>query len=70
LDAAVWTNLGSKFDGTDGRTPTETEVVAYLQALEGEAREAGEEYVRRAPRQIATSYRRAIERALGWTPID
>ena len=70
LDAAVWTNLGSKFDGTDGRTPIETEVVAYLQALEGEVRAAAEEYVRRAPRQINTAYRRAIERVLGWTPVD
>lgn len=70
LDAAVWTNLGSKFDGTDGRTPTETEALGYLQALEGAARAAAEEYVRRAPRQIATAYRRAIERALGWTPVD
>jgi len=66
----VWTNLPPKFGGIDGRIPTESEVVAYLQALEGEARAAAEKYVRRAPRQIATAYRRAIERALGWTPID
>ena len=70
LDAAVWTNLGSKFGGTDGRTPTEIEAVAYLQALEGKVRAATEEYVRRAPRQIATVYRRAIETTLGWTPTD
>jgi len=70
LEAAVWTNLPPKFGGIDGRIPTESEVVAYLQALEGEARAAAEKYVRRAPRQIATAYRRAIERALGWTPID
>lgn len=70
LDAAIWTNLPPKFKGTDGRVPTETEVVAYLRMLEGEARVAAEEYVRRAPRQIVTSYRRAIEKALGWTPVD
>jgi hypothetical protein len=70
LEAAVWTNLPPKFAGTDGRIPTEAEVVAYLQALEGETRAAAEQYVRRAPRQIATAYRPAIERALGWTPID
>jgi len=70
LDAAVWTNLKPKFAGKNGRMPTESEVVAYLQALEGKTRLAAEEYVRRAPRQIATTYRGAIERALGWTPAD
>jgi hypothetical protein len=70
LEAAVWTNLPPKFDGIDGRVPTETEVVSYLRALEGEARAAAEKYVRRAPRQIATAYRRTIERVLGWTPVD
>jgi hypothetical protein len=70
LEAAIWTNLPPKYDGINGRVPTENEVVAYLQALEGQARAAAEEYVRRAPRQIATAYRRAIERALGWTPIE
>ena len=70
LDAAVWTNLSPKLDGIDGRVPTEEEVVSYLRNLEGQTRAAAEEYVRRAPRQIATAYRRAIESALGWTPVD
>ncbi len=70
LEAAVWTNLPPKFDGIDGRVPTENEVVAYLRTLEGQAWAAAEEYVRRAPRQVATAYRRAVERELGWTPID
>lgn len=70
LEAAVWTNLPPKFGGIDGRIPTESDVVTYLQALEGEVRVAAEKYVRRAPRQIATAYRRAIERTLGWTPMD
>jgi hypothetical protein len=69
LEATVWTNLPPQFGGIDGRVPTENEVVAYLRALQGEKRAAAEEYVRRAPRQIGTAYRRAIERALGWTPI-
>jgi hypothetical protein len=69
LEAAVWTNLGPRFAEIDGRVPTENEVVAYLRALESKKRTAAEQYVRRAPRQIATAYRGAIERALGWTPI-
>jgi hypothetical protein len=70
LEAAVWTNLSPKFAERDGRIPTEADVVAYLRALEGEARATAEEYVRRAPRQINTAYRLAIELALGWTPLD
>jgi hypothetical protein len=70
LEAAVWTSLPPRFGGIDGRVPTENEVVAYLQILKDQPRAAAEEYVRRAPRQIATPYRRAIERALGWTPVD
>jgi hypothetical protein len=70
LEAAVWTNLPPKFDDIDGRVPTENEVVAYLQTLDGDTRVAAEHYVRRTPRQIATAYRGAIEIALGWTPMD
>lgn len=70
LEAAVWTNLPPKFGGIDGRVPTENELMAYLRTLEGQARTAAEEYVRRTPRQIATAYRQLIENALGWTPMD
>jgi len=70
VDSAVWTNLPPRYSGIDGRVPTEDEVIAYLRALRGETRVASEQYVRRAPRQIATPYRRAIERVLGWTPME
>ena len=50
--------------------PTEDEVGAYLRTLEGEERAAAEEYVRTAKRLIAPAYRRGIDRALGWTPVD
>jgi hypothetical protein len=69
LEAVVWTNLRPTFAGTDGRVPTEVEVIAYLRALGGQERTLAEEYVRRAPRQIDTAYRRAIARTLGWTPL-
>ncbi len=68
LEAAIWSNLPPKFQGESGRVPTAWEVVAYLDALEGEARERAEEYVRRAPRQIDTDCRRYIQAKLGWTP--
>jgi len=46
------------------------EVVGYLRTREGSVLEEAEEYVRKAPRQINTVYRRAIEAALGWKPLD
>lgn len=45
------------------------QVIAYLEGLIGEERQRAEEYIRRAPPQIATNYRRHIEQRLGWTPI-
>lgn len=68
IKGVVWTALSSRFDGTS-RTPTVDEVVDYLSGLKGDARARAEEYVRRAPIQIRTPYRDAIERSLLWTPI-
>lgn len=70
LDAVVWTGLGPKFGGTNGRRPTVEEVVDYLRPGAGRFRVRAEEYIRRAPRQIDTAYRRRIEAELGWTAID
>lgn len=69
LDGAVWTALGPKFRGVDGRVPTVDEVVTHLRGLSGQQREVAERYVRSAPAQITTAYRAAIENALGWRPV-
>jgi len=66
LDGVVWTALGARFNN-DLRTPSVDDVVAYLRSLGGQEKALAEEYVRKAPRQTATTYRAAIERELGWT---
>ena len=65
----VWTALRPKFYGLPV-APTEDQAVAFLRQLseDGNATEA-EKYVRRAPPQIDTAYRRRIIRSLGWTPV-
>lgn len=70
VDAAIWTALPPKFKGQDDRTPTIEEVLAHLRGLEGAKRDNAERYIRRAPRQIDTQYRRRIEAELGWSASD
>lgn len=69
IDAAVWTAIPSKFDGQNGRVPTEDEVIAWLDSRGSEQRAAAEDYIRRTPAHIDTRYRRAIEARLGWRPL-
>lgn len=68
ITSVVWTALGPKI-GDTRRTPTIAEVIEYLGGLDGDLKDKAEEYVRRAPEQVATIYRAQIEAALGWTPI-
>lgn len=71
IDAVIWTALKPKFDGVNGIGPASSqEAVTYLRELEGEAALRAEEYVRRAPNQVRTTYRAAIESQLGWWPTE
>ncbi len=67
LGGAIWTSLGPKFGGEDGIRPTVDQVLSHLNSLDGEPRRNAERYVRNAPKQIDTPYRRKIESHLGWT---
>ena len=70
IDAVVWTALGFKHpDPKKSERPTQTEVVDHFLGLPCEKLRLAKEYVRRAPTQIDTDYRRFIEKELGWTPI-
>ena len=66
VDHVIWTALGPKFDGD--APPTADDAVRYLDSLSGEHRRRAEEYVRCAPPQIDTAYRRRIIDDLHWTP--
>ena len=65
IDHVIWTALGPKFKGN--APPTENEAFEYLDGLSGDHRRRAEEYVRCAPPQVNTAYRRRIVDGLGWT---
>ncbi len=65
----IWTGLPPKFNGTE-TTPSAEQVVEYLENLSGDQRERAERYVRLAPRQIDTKYRRCIESSLHWHALS
>jgi len=69
LDAVVWTALPPAFNAED-RAPTEDEAVAYLRGLPHEQRRNAAHYIRMAPRQVDTPYRRRFELEFGWTPLS
>jgi len=67
IESVVWTALPSKFNEQVGVGPSIDQAVAYLSGLNGPTRDLAEQYVRQAPQQVDTTYRRKIEAALGWS---
>lgn len=65
LDAVVWTNLPPKFQNNE-REPTLEEAVSYLKSLNINKKSTAEEYIKKAPKQIDTEFRRKFETDLGW----
>lgn len=69
LDAVVWTNLKFGLKSTRDQMPEYNDVLRHLRALPYEKYKIAEEYVRRAPIQIDTEFRRCLNRDLGWSPL-
>ncbi len=70
IEAVIWTGLLPKFKGKDRCTPTIEQVLEHLNSLPCAERDCAERYIRNAPRQIDTAYRRKIETSFGWTYKD
>lgn len=68
IQHVVWTGLGAKFNGEALPPVDAAAAIDYLRGLQGDVREEAERYVRKAPLQIATAFRKEIEVALGWSP--
>lgn len=63
LDVAIWTGLSYK----NNMRPTEDQIIEHLGNLEDCDKERAEEYIRKAPVQINTAYRRRMVKEFGWT---
>jgi hypothetical protein len=66
---AVWTALQPGYRNKRGKALTSMQALDHLRGLKNAERHDAEDYVRRAPVQIATPYRALFEKELGWTPI-
>lgn len=69
LDAVIWTSLPAKFN-KEKTEPTIIDAIAHLNSLTINERGIAEEYIRRAPKQIDTEFRRRFESEFGWTYIE
>lgn len=70
IDAVIWTNLPPKFNDTVDVSPTLIQATQYLCTLDINSRNNAANYIRRAPKQIDTEYRREFEKLWGWTFIE
>lgn len=69
LDMAIWTGL-SLNQRIQKERPSKDSVIQHLRELSYIDGKAAEEYIRKAPKQIDTEYRRAIEAEFGWTFLE
>ncbi len=72
FDAVIWTALRPRFGGVDGAAPKDAAAAAsFLGTLSGDALLRASEYVRRAPEQVKTGFRAALEATIAatWRPV-
>jgi len=69
LDAVVWTNLEIGLKRNRGALPLIDDVLECLRKLPHAQGKLAEEYIRKAPPQIDTEYRRRIAKEFGWLPM-
>lgn len=68
VDAAIWTDLPSNFvEETDHDDITEETVIDVLRNSTHINQENAEEYIRKTPEQVRTSFRNTIEEEFGWS---
>ncbi|HCC06063.1 TPA: hypothetical protein DEP94_01735 [Candidatus Nomurabacteria bacterium] len=60
-DVAIWTGLSKNRNSIE-------EIITHLNVLDECDKNRAEEYIRKAPSQIDTPYRKIIEKEFGWTP--
>lgn len=66
IDAAIWTGL-SYSKKTNNIRPTLSYIINHLSTIKDEEKKhEAEKYIRKAPEQIDTEFRRAIIKKLGW----
>lgn len=70
LDAVVWTALAYKIKKEKDQIPSLDQVIARLCDAESKQLKKPREYVEKAPQQIDTDYRRAINKVFGWSCIS
>ena len=73
IDAVIWTALAPRFDfqNISKIRPTKDDAVRYLKHIvngNNPAADLAQTYIRMAPKQVDTEYRRAFEKEFGWSP--
>lgn len=69
IDCVIWTALECNFPTRLQEEFSVRRALCHLQKLSGQERQQAEEYIRRAPAQVRTRVRQAVEETLGWHPI-
>jgi hypothetical protein len=69
IDAVIWIGLPPKRNGRNGEAPTIDEALEYLTKQPDDKRKEVGNYIRYAPPQIDTPYRRKITAALQWMAL-